>query len=66
MKKKKQNKNINQYKTFWFLSKFPITIPFNINNENRAITSYKKTNKIELGVRNFIIVFIIVRMNHSV
>ena len=41
-KQKTKNKNINQYKTFWFLSKFPITIPFNINNENRAITSYKK------------------------
>jgi hypothetical protein len=45
-------KNINQCKTFRFLSKFQITIPFNKNNANRAVTSYK-TN-IELGVRNII------------
>lgn len=45
-------KNINQCKTFRFLSNFPITISFNKNNENRAVTYYK-TN-IELGVRNFI------------
>jgi hypothetical protein len=63
-----KKKNINQCKTFWFLSKFPITIPFNKNNENRAITSYKKNKKknIELGVRNFLKALIIIRMNHLV
>ena len=45
-------KNINHCKTLRFLSKFPITIPFNKNNANRSQTTYK-TN-IEVGVRNFI------------
>ena len=44
--------NIYQCKTLRFLSKFPITVPFNKNNTNRATTVYK--TGIEVGVRNFI------------
>jgi len=44
--------NINICKTFRFLSKFPITIPYNKNNANRSSTLYK--SKLEVGVRNFI------------
>jgi hypothetical protein len=45
-------KNINEGKTFRFLSKFPTTKPFNKNNANQALTSYK--SNLEVGVRNFI------------
>jgi hypothetical protein len=44
--------NINHCKKLRFLSKFPITVPFNKNNTNRAGTTYK--SGIEIGVRNFI------------
>lgn len=44
--------NINQCKTLRFLSKFPITTPFNKNNTNRASTAYK--SGLDIGVRNFI------------
>jgi hypothetical protein len=47
--------NIKQCKTLRFISKFPITTPFNKNNTNRADTTYK-TN-IQIGVRNFIKVY---------
>ena len=45
-------RDINHCRTMRFISKFPLTIPFNKNNTNRAKTLYK-TN-IEVGVRNFI------------
>lgn len=44
--------NINECKTLRFLSKFPINIPFNKNNTNRAKTTYK--SKTDLVVRNFV------------
>lgn len=44
--------NINQCKTFRFLSKFPISLPYNKNNANRSTTLYR--SKLELGLRNFI------------
>lgn len=44
--------NINECKTQRFLSKFPITNPFNTTNSNRAGTLYK--SRLEIGVRNFI------------
>ena len=45
-------RDVNHCKTLRFISKFPITIPFNKNNTNRAQTKYK--NDYELVVRNFI------------
>ena len=39
-------------KTLRFLSKFPITTPFNKNNTNRCKTRYNNT--LEIAVRNFI------------
>ena len=44
--------NITECKTLRFLSKFPITIPFNKNNTNRAKTTYKSNH--DLVIRNFI------------
>jgi hypothetical protein len=44
--------NINKCKTLRFLAKFPTTKPFNKNNANKAITSYKSS--LEIGIRNFI------------
>jgi hypothetical protein len=44
--------DIDSCRTRRFISKFPITIPFNKNNTNRAKTPYK--TKLEIGVRNFI------------
>jgi hypothetical protein len=43
---------IYQCKTLRFLSKFPITKPFNKNNANKATTGYK--SGLEIGIRNFI------------
>jgi len=48
-------KNLNHCKTLRFLSKFPITLPFNKHNTNRSKTRYK--TRLEVGVRNFIKVF---------
>jgi hypothetical protein len=45
-------RDVNHCKTLRFISKFPITVPFNKNNTNRAQTKYK--NDFELVVRNFI------------
>jgi hypothetical protein len=45
-------RDVNQCKTLRFISKFPITVPFNKNNTNRAQTKYK--NDYELVIRNFI------------
>jgi hypothetical protein len=44
--------DVNHCKTLRFVSKFPVTLPFNKNNTNRAVTGYK--NNLEIGVRNFI------------
>lgn len=44
--------DIKNCKTMRFLSKFPITNPFNKNNANKASTGYKSS--LEVGVRNFI------------
>jgi len=44
--------NINHCKSLRFISKFPITMPFNKHNANRAQTRYK--NDYELVIRNFI------------
>jgi hypothetical protein len=45
-------KNVKECKSLRFLSKFPTTKPFNQNNANKALTSYK--SNLEIGVRNFI------------
>lgn len=45
-------RDTNHCKTLRFISKFPITVPFNKNNTNRAQTKYK--HDYELVVRNFI------------
>jgi hypothetical protein len=42
-------------KTLRFLSKFPITLPYNKLNANRSKTKYR--TKLEIGVRNFIKAF---------
>lgn len=42
----------NQCKTLRFLSKFPITLPYNKQNTNRFRTKYE--TRLEVGVRNFI------------
>jgi hypothetical protein len=44
--------DINHCKTLRFISKFPITLPYNKNNHNKSVTNYK--NGLEIGVRNFI------------
>ena len=45
-------KDLIKCKTLRFLSKFPITNPFNKNNTNRSKTCYNNT--LEIAVRNFI------------
>jgi hypothetical protein len=44
--------DINHCKTLRFLSKFPVTNPYNKNNANRSKTGYK--TYLEIAVRNFI------------
>lgn len=44
--------NVNCCKTLRFLSKFPITVPYNKTNSNRTGSVYKSS--LEIGVRNFI------------
>jgi len=48
-------KDLNHCKTLRFLSKFPITLPYNKHNTNRSKTKYR--TRLEVGVRNFIKAF---------
>jgi hypothetical protein len=45
-------KNIDQCRTLRFISKFPITLPFNKMSTNRGKSAYK--TKLEIAVRSFI------------
>jgi hypothetical protein len=44
--------DINLCKSLRFVARFPLTVPFNKNNANKAPTGYK--NPLEVSVRNFI------------